>query len=146
MSKWDPDPDEIRDTRPYDYAGAKRAIARASHDQRSAENTIKDAARDLAEKERAYRKALAVEITTLRAGGSAATTAADLARGDEKVANLRYSRDVAEGVYEAAKQAVWRHTGDRRELEKLIDWSMRVAPDGQEDEPAEPQPVIGRAA
>ncbi|HET6866216.1 MAG TPA: hypothetical protein VFH80_09840, partial [Solirubrobacteraceae bacterium] len=82
----------------------------------------------------AYRVALAKKIVELHAGGAAWTVCQDLARGDQSVADLRYRRDVAEGVKEAAQNAVWRHTADRKDLGKLVDWSMRVAPDGQHEE------------
>jgi hypothetical protein len=42
------------------------------------------------------------------------TLCGDLARGDSRVAGLKYERDVAEGVREAAGQAVWRATADRK--------------------------------
>jgi hypothetical protein len=118
---------------PYDYGEAKAAIERASIAQRNAENAIKDAFRDYGAKEQAYRMALAQEILKLRADGVAITVAQDLAKGTKHVADLRFNRDVAEGIREAATSAVWRHTADRRELEQLVDWSMRVAPDGQHE-------------
>lgn len=121
-------------TVPYDFAEAKAAIERASIGQRNAEQAICDAYADYGAKERAYRIALAQKITELRAEGIAITIAQDLAKGERRVADLRYARDVAEGVREASKSAVFRHTADRRELEQLVDWSRRVAPDGQHDE------------
>lgn len=123
-------------TTPYDFGEAKAAIERASVAQKHAEQQIRDAYADHASKERAYRSALAQEITKLRAEGVAITIAQDLARGEKRCADLRYARDVAEGVREAAKSAVFRHTADRRELEQLVSWSLRVAPDGQFDEPS----------
>ena len=59
------------------------------------------------------------------------TVIQDMAKGDLKIADLRFERDLAEGVREAAVSAIWRHSADRRELEQLVSWSMRVAPDGQ---------------
>lgn len=129
---------------PYDYAEAKAAIERASVAQRHAEAAIKDAYRAYAADEQAYRMALAQEILKLKAEGVAMTVAQDLAKGTKAVADLRFKRDVAEGVREAATSAVWRHTADRRELEQLVSWSMRVAPDGQTQEP--PEPRMRRAA
>lgn len=119
---------------PYDFSEAKAAIERASVGQKNAEQAIRDAYADYGAKERAYRLALAVKITELRAEGIAITIAQDLAKGEKRVADLRYARDVAEGVREAAKSAVFRHTADRRELEQLVRWSMGVSPDGQFDE------------
>lgn len=120
-------------TLPYDYPEARAAVERATVAQRNAEDEIKRAAEGYAHAERAYRIALASRIVELHADGAAWTVCQDLARGDRKVADLRYLRDVAEGVREAAQSAIWRHTADRKDLARLIDWSRRVAPDGQED-------------
>ena len=129
---------------PYDFGEAKAAIERASTAQKNAEQAIRDAFREYGAAERAYRMLLAQEILKLRAEGVAVTVAQDLAKGIKQVADLRFKRDVAEGIKEAATSAVWRHTADRRELEQLVSWSMRTAPDGQyEPEPREP---IRRAA
>lgn len=123
---------------PYDFGEARDAINAAKAAQASAEDAIKDAFRQYGDAERAYRKALAIKITELRADGVAATVCLDLAKGEERIATLRYKRDVQEGVKEAAMSAVWRHTANRRELEQLISWSMRVAPDGQYDDELAP--------
>jgi hypothetical protein len=136
MSKWDPDPDEIRDVRPYDYEGAKRAIARASRDHTQVSGARAEAASALGQAERAYRKALALKITELHADGVAWTVCLDLAKGDTKIADLRYQRDVAKGILGANEQLAYRCLADRRELEQLIDWSMKVAPNGEQREPA----------
>lgn len=116
---------------PYDFGGAKAAIERAARSQKDAEQNLRDAYTKYAAAERAYRLALAEEIIRLKADGVAWSSTADLARGDKHVADLRYARDVSEGVKEAAAQVAFRHAADRRELEQLVSWSMRVAPDGQ---------------
>lgn len=127
---------------PYDFGEAKRAIERASQNMKNAEQAVREAYRESAAAERAYRQALAEKILMLKAEGVAWTACQDVARGDKHVSDLRFKRDVTEGVREAAVSAQWRHTADRRELEQLVSWSMRVAPDGQFDPPAE----IRRAA
>ena len=114
---------------PYSYAEAKQAIERASRNQQQAEQLLRQAATKYAEAERQYRKALALRIVELHAEGVAWTVCQDIARGDNHVADLRYERDVAEGVREAQREASFRHAADRRELEQLVDWSKR-APDG----------------
>ena len=124
---------------PYDYGEAKAAIERASRAQMAAEEQLRQAYRDFAARERAYRLALAQEIVKLKAEGVAWSSTSDLARGEKHVADLRYHRDVADGVREAAAQSAFRHTADRRELEQLIAWSMKVSPDGQWDQPG-PRP------
>lgn len=121
---------------PYSFGEAKEAAARGAAGQVAGERALRDSRTKLAQAELAYRKALAVQIVTEHANGAAWTVAQDLARGDEKVAQLRYERDVAEGVYEAAQTASWRHAADRKDVLELIQWSRRVAPDGQQDDPA----------
>ena len=56
--------------------------------------------------ERDYRVALAKRVITLKAHGDRATLIPDLARGDEKVAELKLERDKWEAVYEAKKLRV----------------------------------------
>lgn len=111
---------------PYDYGGARQAIERASRAQAVAEDLIRQSYSHAAAAERAYRQALAEEILKLRAEGVAITVAQDLARGSKHVSDLRFKRDIADGVREAARQATFRHAADRRELEQLVDWSQRV--------------------
>lgn len=111
---------------PYDFGQARAAAGRASSAQQQAENFIREAAKDAAEKEEAYRVALAKEIVRQHAEeGRAWTVCPDLARGNPDVARLRRERDIAEGVVEAAKQMAWRRAADRRDTERFIDWSMR---------------------
>lgn len=116
---------------PYSFDEARDAIREASQAMKAAENNRRDASRSLAEKERAYRVALAQEIVRVHADGAAWTVAQDLARGEKRVADLRYERDVARGVLDAQETVSWRMTADRRDLSALIDWSKRVSPDGQ---------------
>lgn len=112
-------------TEPFTFAQAVVAARRAAEMQRDGEQAVRDAAADLAEKERAYRCSLAREIVTQHADGSAWTVAQDLARGEKKVADLRYERDVAQGVLEAAQQRAWRSSADRRDMLQFIEWSKR---------------------
>lgn len=93
--------------------------------QAQAEEAMKEAARDFAVKEEAYRKALALKIVELHDGGVAWSVAGDVARGDEEVARLRRERDIAEGVREAMVQLAWRRTADRKDVQRFSDWSQR---------------------
>lgn len=113
-------------SQPYDFPEAVAACRRAAEAQRQGEQAVRDAAADLAEKERAYRLALAKAITEVHADGAAWTVAQDLARGRKDVADLRYERDVAAGVMEAAQQRAWRHTADRKDVLELLQWSRLV--------------------
>lgn len=112
---------------PMDFAAAVAASREASEAQHNAERFYAEKGREYADAERAYRKALAEKITTLKSEGIAITVAQDLARGDKHVADLRFNRDLAEGLRDAAAQSIWRHTADRRELEQFLDWSKRAA-------------------
>ena len=110
---------------PYDFQQARKAAENASRAQKAAEEFIREAARDFAVKEEAYRVALAKRIVELHAEGYAWTVCGDVARGEQHVARLRRERDIAEGVKDAAVQAAWRRAADRRDTERFIDWSMR---------------------
>jgi hypothetical protein len=61
-------------------------------------------AKEKAEKERDYRKALAVEIVKLKSGGMAATLIPDIARGN--TAELKFERDLAEAKYVAGRDSL----------------------------------------
>ena len=111
---------------PLDIVGAREAERAASTAQIVSEKLLRDSARDVAQAERAYRLALALAITRIHADGTAWSSTADLARGDLEVADLRYKRDVLQGVYEAAQKSAFRHGADRRALGRLIDWSARI--------------------
>lgn len=112
-------------SRPWDFDEAREWAAEASRNQAAVEDEVRDAARAFAEAEEAYRKALARRIVELHAEGKAWSVCGDLARGDEHVAELKRERDIAEGGYEAARQAAWRRSADRRDTERFIEWSMR---------------------
>lgn len=123
---------------------AREACRVAAAQQAGSETAISDAGRDLAAKEQAYRVALAKEILGQHAQGRAWTVCPDLARGDETVARLRYERDVAKGVMDAAMQAAFRHGANRRDLGRFVDWSARIdlASGGAENVPA-PESYVG---
>lgn len=118
---------------PYSFAEAREAASRFQAAQRAGEDALRAASEKLAEAERVYRKALARKIVEVNAEGAAWTVSQDLARGDDTVADLRYERDVAKGVFEATQTASWRHTANRKDCLALIEWSAR-APDGYRDE------------
>lgn len=128
---------------PYDFAEAIAATQRAAKAQKDAEKARAEASDDAAEKERVYRVALAKKILEAHADGVAWTVAQDIARGDSKVAQLRYERDVARGVAEVAEQRAWRHTADRKDMNEFIQWSRIVAPLGQQQEPPRLDRPIG---
>lgn len=69
-----------------------------------ATNEIYKLAKKRAVTERVYRMELAKEITTLRSEGIPTTLVPDLARGH--VAYFKFERDLAEGQYRAAVEAL----------------------------------------
>lgn len=109
---------------PFTFPEARAAAHSASQRQIDNEAARVEAATDKARKELKYRRALAERMTTVRADGVAWSAAADLARGDIMVSQLRYERDVADGVLAAIEQAGFRLQADRRVLEQLIRWSQ----------------------
>lgn len=119
---------------PYDFQQARDAAYKFQSAQLDGERALKDASKDLAAAERAYRRALADKIVEVHAAGSAWTVAQDLARGDNDVSQLRYERDVAKGVFEATQSSTWRHSANRKDCLALIEWSMRVSPNGDQHE------------
>lgn len=110
---------------PLEIEDARLAAYRASELQRGVEDRMREASRDLAEAERAYRKRLSQRILELRADGHAITACGDIARGETEVANLRYERDVKAGMFEAVKQEAFRRGSDRRDIDTLLNWSMK---------------------
>jgi hypothetical protein len=110
---------------PYDFAQASELTRRASAAQKAAEDLLRSTSRDFAEKERAYRIALAKEIVTQHSEGAAWTVCQDLARGNPQVAQLRMERDIADGMREASQQRAWSAAADRKDLTQLINWSLR---------------------
>jgi hypothetical protein len=133
-------------TGPYTFQEAREAAVRASEAQKAVEAAVRDAYRLYAQSEQAYRVELAKRIAELIANGASATRAGDLARGDKRVADLKFRRDVAEGVREATVHAAWRRTADRKDTQTFIGWSMRrdLAEFGPQGAPEpDDMPVIG---
>ena len=56
--------------------------------------------------EKEYKVALAHKILELRTEGVPVTIINDLARGDERIAELRFKRDLARSLYETAKEGM----------------------------------------
>lgn len=136
---------------PYDFGQALEATNNAKAAQKVAEENLKAAWRDFGAKRKAYQLALAKKVVELKAAGQPSTYLLELARGDDEVAKLRYAKDIAEGVKEAAASALWRHSGDRHDLREFIQWSKAVdirvhLHDDPESEPGEPEIIGGRRA
>ena len=110
---------------PWTFETAAENLRQASSNQQAVEELLRGAFRDYAVAEESYRKNLAEQIVSAHNDGVAWTAAADLARGDPIVAELRRKRDIAEGMKEAVVQMGWRRASDRRDAQRFADWSMR---------------------
>ena len=62
--------------------------------------------RAYAQAEHDYRVALSKKVLAERDKGTPVTIISDVCRGDREIAKLRFERDVAETVYDAAKEAI----------------------------------------
>lgn len=135
---------------PYEIEDARAAAHQASENQRAVEDRMRKHSGELAEAEKLYRKALSKRILALRAGTEdepplPATVCDDVARGEDRIAELRYKRDIAAGIFEATKQEAFSRGADRRDIDTLLNWSMKR--DLRVDaEPAEYPRPIGAAA
>lgn len=65
-----------------------------------------------------YRVALAAKIAELEANGAKVTTISDKARGDPTVAKLKLERDLAEVLYDTARDAMLVY---RKQIEVIRD-------------------------
>ncbi len=110
---------------PWSIDDSAAQLREASTHQQRQEEALKAAYRKWGKAKDAYAKALALKITELKNMGTAATLAKELAKGDEKVAELRMLQDTAEGEAKAAEQACWRRNADRKDAQALADWSQR---------------------
>lgn len=86
-----------------DHIDIAKEIRRVSKRLDKAPQAIFDNAKAFAEAERVYRIELAKQITKLRSEGLQATLINDVARGN--VADLKYQRDLAEGLYRSSLES-----------------------------------------
>lgn len=117
----------MQQSEPMDFVNAVMEHRLASEAQHRAEQFLSEKIKEHGECTAAFRKALAAEIVVKKSEGHPATLCKELARGDARVAELESAMLVAEGMVEAAKQSIWRHTADRKDLEQFLDWSKRAA-------------------
>jgi hypothetical protein len=110
----------------WDFTQAKEAARKSSIAQREAEDGFAEAASTYAQAEAAYRVELAKETLRLRTDGMAATLVPDLAKGNERISQLRLERDIAKGLLDVATHSMWRHNADRRDVQRFIDYSLAV--------------------
>lgn len=77
--------------------------------------------RGLAQSEMDYRIKLASKILEERDKGTPVTIIADVCRGTQEIAKLRFARDVAEVTYKAALEAIQSYKLQIRILENQIE-------------------------
>ena len=77
----------------------------------------------LAEAEREYRVALAVKIHELRDAKVQVTLIPDLSRGDEHIADLKYTRDTFEGRLNATKSEIYDVRSALDSYRSLLAWA-----------------------
>lgn len=77
--------------------------------------------RAYAQAEHDYRVAMRKKILEERANGTPVTIISDLCRGDPDVAKLRIERDIAQTVYESAKEAIQTYKLQIRILDAQIE-------------------------
>lgn len=92
-------------------------IEQAMEDLQKTLSNYKEYQKDYAKKEYAYRVALSQELVRLRSEGQAVTHLADIARGKEIIAKLRFDRDIAEGLVKSAEEGINFYKLKIRELE-----------------------------
>lgn len=97
---------------------ARTASRAAAENRRNAESNYEAAIREAADKERTYRRRLAIEI--VKAEGTA--TAREFVARSE-AADTSYDRDVAAGMVKVAEQRLRGLEGERAMLRQLIEWS-----------------------
>lgn len=73
-----------------------------------------------ANSEKAYRMALASKMISLKSEGQNATIIPDIARGDALVADLKWQRDVDDGILDACKNAIKILSGEMTGFQTLI--------------------------
>lgn len=81
-------------------------IEQAMKDLETCVSEYKKYNKDYALKERKYRVLLSQRLTELRAAGEKVTHLADIARGQEDIAQLRFDRDIAEGLKKSAEEGI----------------------------------------
>lgn len=119
-------PQTVRPARPWTFPEAHAACDESRQAQATSEQEYGNAVKAAAKAKETYQKALTAEMWRLRKQGVAWSLLGDLARGEERVAQLRRLKDEAEGDMLIAKNAQYRMSADRRDCERFSEWGMRA--------------------
>lgn len=83
-------------------------------------------AKEFAEAERDYRRALAVEIVKLKSEGQSVTLINDIARGN--TAELKFARDLAEFKYQSGRDSLRAIETQVSALQSVLKYQSEVLP------------------
>jgi hypothetical protein len=120
----------MRFTQPLDHTEARAALRECANNRHQARDWLQRATQQRAEKEKAYRKLRAQKWV----GAPEGTAKMREDWVNDQSAQARYERDVAVGVIRAAEERLDEIDGERASLHRLIDWSMKIAPLGEQIE------------
>ena len=129
-------------TDPLDMEDARAAVRDLAEKREQALKDLEEAVEESAAAERDYRKALAVAFVTAT-GDTAAQKEANARKG---AADDAYKRDLKAGMVKVAQERLNQIDGVRASLHRLIEWSQKINPTGEQREPTEPQPIYGSRA
>ena len=115
---------------PLDFQQARVQLHTVARQLRDAEQFHREQIQRHADAEAAYRSALAQAYTRHRADGKGAGEADVLAKGD--CASLSRERDIAAGMVRAALESLENRRGDRASLHRLVEWSQKFNPTGEQ--------------
>jgi hypothetical protein len=134
-----PAPLALRD--PLAMEEARAAMREASRHIRDAETRHKTQIEVAADAATAYRKGLATAYVTRRAEGKGVGEAEVLSKGD--AADLERTKAIAEGMVKACLEELEDRRGDRASLHKLVEWSMKVTPTGEQEQGSGEAQIFG---
>jgi hypothetical protein len=110
---------------PLDLDDGRRAAARLARQCRDAVDALDRAVQSHAQAELTYRKAHAAKLVELRSEAIPATLCQDLSKGDPKVGQLKYERDLAKGIIDVSRERLRQLDGERASLRQLLEWSQK---------------------
>ncbi|MDQ3730277.1 MAG: hypothetical protein M3355_11895 [Actinomycetota bacterium] len=122
-------PQPYRLSQPLDVEDVRSAYRDYLTWRQDARASLENAHRDLAEKERVYRKARAEKRVTVEA----ATAGERDDKVDSETADARYERDVAKGMVKVAEEKLEELDRGLSSVNRIAEWSMRLDPFAQED-------------
>jgi len=110
---------------PLDLDDGRRAASALARQCRNGVDELDRAVRAHAEAEHAYRVAYALKLVELRGDAVPVGLATELAKGEAKVAGLKFDRDLAKGMIDVARERLRQLDGERASLRQLLEWSRK---------------------